>query len=89
MLVSDLLCERQPELFILDGFCCTDPRDELRFPTFNILSMDAVQLAEQLTDIAGVCYVTVAVYSTFAVLIYSIKTVNIFKSRWHFITSWS
>ena len=37
-------------------FCCIDPRDELRFPTFNLFSMDAVQLAEQLTDIAGVCY---------------------------------
>ena len=48
-------------LFILGVFCCTDPRDELRFPTFNLFSMDAVQLAEQLTDIAGVCYVTVAV----------------------------
>ena len=35
--------------------------------------MDAVQLAEQLTDIAGVCYVT-------SCWIYSIKTVNILKA---------
>ena len=36
----------------------TDPRDELSFPTFNLFSKDAVQLAEQLTDIAAVCDVT-------------------------------
>ena len=40
---------------------CTDPRDELRFPTFNLFSKDATQMAEQLTDIAAVCIVTDAI----------------------------
>lgn len=36
-------------------YCCyTDPRDELSFPTFNLFSMDAVHLAQQLTDLAAV-----------------------------------
>ena len=34
----------------------TDPRDELRFPTFHLFSMDAVHLAEQLTDLAAVSF---------------------------------
>ncbi|XP_065917423.1 ral guanine nucleotide dissociation stimulator-like 1 [Dysidea avara] len=52
------VCDQMKKKFIsfrisLSSDLDIDPRDELSFPTFNLFSLDALQLAEQLTEIAA------------------------------------
>ena len=55
-----LVCIIENKKYILLFTILTDPRDQLSFPTFSLFSLDAVQLAEQLTEIAAVsCVVSV------------------------------